>query len=107
MSTSIYNLNKQKYSSLIDDVESCLSTQAEELTMMSALERSMDLNQSMQLRKKLLPKKKDSQFMNPYFFIKRPSANLGTVNWGHFKMGMNIPDVELVAQMKHFDHHLS
>ena len=45
--------------------------------------------------------------MNPYFFIKKPSAHLGTVNWDHFKTGLNIPDVELVAQMKHFDHHLS
>lgn len=108
LNTSICNLKKQKYSSLIDDVESCMSTQAEDLTMMSALEKSMDLNHSLQLRKQLLPKKKkDSLFTNPYFFLKRPSANLGTVNWDHFKTGLVIPDVELVAQMKHFDHHLS
>ena len=29
------------------------------------------------------------------------------MNWDHFKTGLVIPDVELVAQMKHFDHHLS
>lgn len=57
---------------------------------------------------------KDSTFLNPYFFvrsfsnsqIKRPSSNKGTVNWDHFTHGVDIPDVELVPQMRHYEHHL-
>ena len=32
---------------------------------------------------------------------------MGTVNWDHFKAGMNIPEVQLVPQMKHFEKHLA
>lgn len=65
---------------------------------------------SFEIRKQLFPKKqkqtKDSTFTDPYFFIKRPSKHLGTVNWDHFQGGLDIPDQELPAQMKHFENHL-
>jgi len=93
-------LKKQRYTSLIDDIDA-VSTQAEDITL---IDRTHNL---IQLKKQFIPRTPKQKFSDPYFFIKAPSKNMGTVNWDHFNSGMNISGVPLVPQMKHFERHLA
>lgn len=64
----------------------------------------------LRLREHLLPKARDEgkTFDDPRFFIKPINHNMGTTNWDHFNSGfLDIRDVELVPQMRHFENHLS